>query len=151
MKEKIIEKTKVEITYEYEALDGRIFKDKSECKKYEESAKMVVHSKYQPLVIARKTEYEIFNTGSEEYEIDIVKMSKPEDVDIIIQLWCLYNNKSESQVLEERNKLYDWYTANETILIGRGSSYDNYDSFWFIDTVSNIVNHIIKACNEENV
>ena len=112
---------------------------------------MVVYSKYQPLVIARKTEYEIFNTGSEEYEIDIVKMSKPEDVDIIIQLWCLYNNKAESQVLEERDKLYNWYIANETILIGRGCGYDNYDSFWIIDTVSNIVDHIIKACNEEKI
>lgn len=150
MKEHKIEKTKVEITYEYEAIDGNIFKDKNECLKYEESAKMVAYSKYQPLVISRKSEYEIYGAGSEEYEIDIIKINKDEDIDILIQLYCLYNNwKENKDILETRNLLNKWYSTGETIFIGRGSNYDNYDCFWFISTMNETIQHIMKACYEE--
>lgn len=150
MKEHKIEKTKVEVTYEYEAMDGIVFKSKEECRKYEESAKMVVYSKYQPLVISRKSDYEIYNTGSEEYEIDIIKMHDSEDIEILLQLYSLYHpSRNEKDVLQERNRLNEWFSNNEIVFVGRGCKYDNYDCFEFIGTMNSAINHIKKACNEE--
>ena len=152
MKEHRIEKTNVQITYEYEAIDGILFKSKEECQKYEESAKMVTYSKYLPLVISRKSEYEIYNTGSEEYEIDIIKINQLEDIDIILQLYSLYHPYRDGKdILQERDKLNKWFGDREIVFIGRGCGYDNYDCFDFIGTMNSVINHIIKACNEEKV
>lgn len=151
MKENRIEKIKIEVTYEYEALDGSIFKTKEECEKYERSATLVLYSKYQPLVMSRKSEYELYGAGSEEYEIDLVKINKVEDIDILLHMYSLYNpRKNEKDILEEHNKLFKWFNDGEILFIGRGCSYDNYDCFWFIGTMNNIIEHIKKACNETN-
>jgi hypothetical protein len=105
MKEHKLEKINVQVTYDYEAIDGVIFKSKEECEKYEESAKMVAYSKYLPLVISRKSEFAIYNTGSEEYAIDIIKITELEDIDIILQLYSLYHPyRDEKDILQERDK-----------------------------------------------
>lgn len=149
MKEHKIEKTNVEITYKYEAIDGSIFKSKEECQKYEESAKMVAYSKYLPLVIDRKKEYAIYQVGSEEYEIDIVKINQLEDIDIILQLYSLYHPYRDVKDLsKERVKLNTWFNNNEIVFIGRGCNYDNYDGFEFLGTMNDLINDIKKACNE---
>lgn len=150
MKEHKIEKTKVEVIYEYEAIDGSIFKSKEECVKYEESAKMVAYSKYLPLVISRKSEFGIYDVGSEEYEIDIIKINQLEDIDNILQMYSLYHPyRDEKNILQERDKLNKWFDDREIVFIGRGCVYDNYDRFEFLGTMNNAINHIIKACNEE--
>lgn len=150
MKEHKIEKTKVEVIYEYEAMDGSIFKSEEECKKYEESASMVVYSKYKPLVIARKKEYAIYQTGSDEYEIDIVKIKQTEDIDTLLHMYSLYHpSRDVKDLSEERIKLNTWFNNNEIIFIGRGCNYDNYDDFEFIGTMNSLINDIKKACNEE--
>jgi hypothetical protein len=152
MKEHKIEKTKVEITYEYEAIDGSLFKSKEECKKYEESAAMVVYSKYKPLVIDRKKEYAIYQVGSDEYEIDIVKIKCPEDIDILLHMYSLYHpSRDVKDLSEERVKLNTWFNDNEIVFIGRGCRYDNYDGFEFLGTMNSLINDIKKACNEEKV
>ena len=152
MKEHKIEKTKVEVIYEYEAMDGSIFKSKEECKKYEESATMVVYSKYKPLVIARKKEYAIYQTGSDEYEIDIIKIKQTEDIDTLLHMYSLYHpSYNKDDIAQERIRLEKWFSDGEIVFIGRGCGYDNYDSFEFIGTMNEVINHIIKACNEEKV
>lgn len=150
MKEHKIEKTKVEVIYEYEAIDGSIFKSKEECQKYEESAAMVVYSKYKPLVIAKKKEYAIYQTGSDEYEIDIIKIKQSEDIDTLLHMYSLYHPSRDVKTLsEERNKLNEWFNNNDIVFIGRGCSYDNYDGFEFLGTMNSLINDIKKACNEE--
>lgn len=139
------------ISYEYVAIDGNIFKDKSECEKYEESAKMVAYSKYKGLILSRKSEYELYNTGSQEYEIDIVKIREPEDIDILIQLYYLYNRRDTNTLKQERDRLEKWYGNQETLFIGRGCAYDDYDCFYFIGTMEGVIEHIKKKCNEEKV
>lgn len=150
MKEHKIEKTNIQVTYEYEAMDGLIFKSKEECIKYEESAKMVLYSKYLPIVIIRKSEYELYGAGSEEYEIDIIKIHDFEDIEILLQLYSLYHpSRNEKDILQERNRLNEWFNNNEIIFVGRGCRYDNYDCFEFIGTMNSVIDHIKKACNEE--
>lgn len=149
MKEHKIEKTKVEVIYEYEATDGSIFKSKEECIKYEESAAMVVYSKYKPLVIARKKEYEIHQVGSDEYEIDIIKIEQSEDIDTLLHMYSLYHpSRDEKDILQERDKLKTWLINNEIVFIGRGCRYDNYYGFEFLGTMNGLINDIKKACNE---
>ena len=152
MKEHKIEKTKVEVTYEYEAMDGSIFKSKEECKKYEESAKMVLYTKYKPLVICRKTEEEIYNAGSCEYEIDIIKINTVEDIDILMQLYYLYNTHSSARTEENmqkiRTKVTNYYNNGDIVFIGRGCGYDNYDNFCFINSLQEVINHLNKVVTE---
>lgn len=150
MKVETREILKKEYINNYIAIDGTRFTTEDECKKYEQSAKMTVYSKYQPLVISRKSEYEIYGTGSDEYEIDIIKIKQSEDIDTLIQLYSLYHpTRNEKDVLMERENLINWFSDKEIVFIGRGCGYDNYDCFEFIGTMNSVINHIKKACNEE--
>jgi hypothetical protein len=113
---------------------------------------MVLYSKYLPIVITRKSEYELYEAGSEEYEIDIIKIHDFEDIEILLQLYSLYHpSRNEKDILQERNKLNKWFSNNEIVFVGRGCGYDNYDCFEFIGTMNEAINHIKKACNEEKV
>lgn len=151
MKENIREIIKKEYTTEYEAVDGIIFIDKEECLEYEKSARMVVYAKYVSLVLARKTEYEIYHAGSEEYEIDIVKLKTMEDVDIVLQLYCLYNHctKEDDRIVTLANRLTSYLQNDDIIFIGRGDYYSRYDSFYIINSLQEVINHITESCNEE--
>jgi hypothetical protein len=139
---------KKEYVNSYVAIDGSRFNSEAECKKYEESAKMVTYSKYSPSVIFRKSEYEIYGAGSDEYEIDIIKINCHEDIDILLHMYSLYHPKyNKDDIAQKRVQLEKWY--GEIVLIGRGCGYDNYDSFEFIGTMNDIIDHIKEACNEE--
>ena len=143
---------KKEYVNSYVAIDGSRFNSENECKKYEESAKMVAYSKYLPLVIYRKSEYEIYGTGSDEYEIDIIKIKQIEDIDTILHIYSLYHpSYNKDTIAQERIRLEKWFSDGEVLFIGRGCGYDNYDCFEFIGTMNEVINHIIKACNEEKV
>jgi hypothetical protein len=134
----------------YVAIDGSRFNSEVECQKYEESASMVAYSKYSPLILFRKSEYEIYGTGSEEYEIDIVKIKCLEDIDTILHMYSLYHpSYDKDTIAQERIRLEKWFNDGEVLFIGRGCGYDNYDSFVFINTMNGVINHIKKACNEE--
>lgn len=141
---------KKEYVNSYVAIDGSRFNSEAECKKYEESACMVAYSKYSPLISFRKSEYEIYGAGPEEYEIDIVKIKQPEDIDILLHMYSLYHpSYNKDTIAQERIKLDKWFSDGEVVFIGRGCGYDNYDSFEFIGTMNSLINDIKKACNEK--
>ena len=70
---KPIEIEKVTKVTHYEAIDGTTFTTEEECVKYEDTAKCVLLTKYKPLVKRTASECDIFNTGSDEYMIDILQ------------------------------------------------------------------------------
>lgn len=141
---------KKEYVNSYVAIDGSRFNSEVECKKYEESASMVAYSKYKPLILFRKSEYEIYGAGSEEYEIDIVKSNQLEDIDILLHMYSLYHpSYNKDTIAQERIRLEKWFSDGEVLFIGRGCGFDRYDSFEFIGTMNDVINHIKKACNEE--
>lgn len=143
---KIIKK---EYVKSYVAIDGARFNSEVECKKYEESASMVAYSKYEPLISFKKSEYEIYNVGSDEYEIDIVKIKQTEDIDILLHMYSLYHpGYNKDAIAQERVLLEKWFSDGEVVFVGRGCRYDNYDCFEFIGTMNEAINHIKKACNE---
>ena len=132
----------------YEAIDGTRFSDKAECEKYEKSAKCLLLSKYNKLVIKRDSEYNICRCGSEDEYVDIVKILCREDIDVIMQTLGVIN----PHLLEEGYKeKYDEYQGilikaweeGDLVFIYRG--YDN-NSFSIEEALSNRITNIAKAC-----
>lgn len=139
---KQIEVEKVIKEIKYEAIDGTIFNDKAECEKYDNTAKAILHQRYQPLVLKNISEWDLFKCGSEECYYDLVMVNNVNDVENILKLTLLRHSylTAESNKLAEIEKLcMQAMHEGDIILISRG--YEN-DSFWVSDTWNNRFNHI---------
>ena len=132
----------------YQASDGTEFNSKEECKKYEDTAKCLLLTKYRPLVKKTVSEYDVFNTGSDEYMVDILQCLRDEaDIDILIQLHRLYNSSrkiNDDFYNNLRSKLNKCFEDKDIILIGRGTEYDGYDNFYVLTSLQEISNNITK-------
>lgn len=132
----------------YQAIDGTEFNSKEECQKYEDTAKCLLLTKYKPLIKRTASEYDIFNTGSDEYMIDILQyLSSESDIDILIQLNRLYcggKKLNDDFYNNMRSRLEKCLKNRDVILIGRGTEYDGYDDFFVLTTLQEITNNIIK-------
>lgn len=132
----------------YQAIDGTEFNSKEECQKYEDTAKCLLLTKYKPLIKRTASEYDIFNTGSDEYMIDILQyLSSESDIDILIQLNRLYcggKKLNDDFYNNMRSRLEKCLKNRDVILIGRGTEYDGYDNFFVLTTLQEITNNIIK-------
>ena len=146
---KPIEIEKVTKVTRYEAIDGTTFTTEEECVKYEDTAKCVLLTKYKPLVKRTASECDIFNTGSDEYMIDILQyLSSESDIDILIQLHKLYcsGRKFNDDFYDKmRSKLEKCLKNRDIVLIGRGTEYDGYDNFYILTTLQDITDNITKG------
>lgn len=146
---KPIEIEKVTKVTHYEAIDGTTFTTKEECQKYEDTAKCVLLTKYKPLVKRTASECDIFNTGSDEYMIDILQyLSSESDIDILIQLHklhCSGRNFNDDFYDKMRRKLEKCLKNRDIVLIGRGTEYDGYDNFYILTTLQDITDNITKG------
>lgn len=133
----------------YQAIDGTEFNSKEECQKYEDTAKCFLLTKYKPLVKRTVSEYDIFNTGSDEYMIDILQyLSSESDIDILIQLNRLHysGRKLDDDFYDNmRSKLEKCLKNRDIVLIGRGTEYDGYDNFYILSTLQEITDNITKG------
>lgn len=133
----------------YQAIDGTEFNSKEECQKYEDTAKCLLLTKYKPLVKRTVSEYDIFNTGSDEYMIDILQyLSSESDIDILIQLNRLYysGRKLDDDFYNNmRSKLEKCFKNRDIVLVGRGTEYDGYDNFYILATLQEITDNITKG------
>lgn len=146
MKEIKVEETISHV--EYMANDGTQFKDKQECRKYEESAQGVLLAKYMDYVVKQTTEDGIYDCGSEDYYIDVVHVRDMNAVTIISQLFILFNPQYNcGDRLEYLSKLHKKLDKalddNDYVFIGRG--YQN-DEFWITKTASEAIEGIKEAC-----
>jgi hypothetical protein len=149
MKEVIIE-TSIKTT-KYQAIDGTQFLSKEECRKYEESAKCVLLTKYRPMVLNSVTENELFKgAGSEEYSMDIVKIDNEQNIDTILQLYILYHPKEyyNHQYDSIREKITNAFASGDLLFIGRDSCGDDIFSVDF--SKDEMISNIYKYCNETN-
>lgn len=146
---KPIEIEKVTKVTHYEAIDGTTFTTEEECVKYEDTAKCVLLTKYKPLVKRTASECDIFNTGSDEYMIDILQyLSSESDIDILIQLhrlYCSNRNLNDDFYNKMRSKLEKCLKNRDIVLIGRGTEYDGYDNFYILTTLQDITDNITKG------
>lgn len=78
----------------YEAMDGTMFADQEECKKYEQSAKGVLRGRLKKITIKTELECNIFNSGGEN-EVWVTKPQSEADIDTIRQLYYLGGGREE--------------------------------------------------------
>ena len=132
----------------YQASDGTEFNSIEECKKYEDTAKCLLLTKYRPLVKKTVTEIDVFNTGSDEYMVDILQCLRDKaDIDVLIQLHRLYNSGrkiNDDFYNNLRSKLEKCFEDKDIILIGRGTEYDGYDNFYVLTSLQEISNNITR-------
>lgn len=152
MKEIKKEIQKVEYVTKYEAIDGTIFDSYEECKKYDNSARAILLSRYQPLVLDRYTEEDLFNMGSCEYSMDIVKMENESHIELILQLVALFNPHLKNEDINKNRDVLTKILKNKDILfIGRGCDYENYDAFWIFNSLTGFINDLVKKCDPGSI
>lgn len=140
------------ITYinEYEAIDGTIFSSEEECIKYENSAASVLKSRYKKLVIKEANEWQLFKFGSDEELIDVIKLQSEKDIDLVLQLNCLYNPHLKDDLIDKHRKLLERaYNENTLVFISKGNEYDT--TFWIRTSESEMndtINELYKLMNE---
>ena len=151
IKEELIHKTYVT---KYEANDGTIFTTSEECQKYENSARAALLAKYRELEIKMISEYNLFGVGSEEYYLSIVKLRDESDVDLMTQLYCLFNPRyenDEARIKEARDVFRKAVKTEDFLIINRGCDYDQHDSFWIFGLLTDTLNSVIKACDPGSI
>lgn len=148
---KEIKKTIESYKYVYVAIDGTEFENKEECCKYEHSAKGVIVTKFLPLVVKQKTEFEIFGAGNDDSMISIVKLESKEDADIVLQLYLLNNpymakddRKKDLEAIASRIRR----AAEQRDYIFIGHGYEG-DDFWFAGTRNEHIECLNKICEPE--
>ena len=143
---------KGEVTnYLYEAIDGTRFNDEKECLKYDTSARAILFAKYNKFIINdienKPSEYEIFNTGGEEYCYDIVKVDTQEKADCIKQLYAFVNpNMKEENYIKNFDKVDEALKKQDFVFIGRGLDCDNFDGFYICYTLNGLIDRIKSFC-----
>ena len=82
---------KVDKTF-YQASDGTEFENRTECEKYERSAKGVLMDQYHKMVLVSEiSEDKLFCNNNEDNYVDVIKISNPHEADVVKQLVLLYN------------------------------------------------------------
>ena len=147
---KIIKKEYINYIEEYEAVDGTIFNSKEECIKYENSAAAVLKSRYKKLVIKETNEWDLFKCGNEDEFIDVIKLWSEKDIDLVLQLSCLYNPHLKDDLIDKhRKRLEKAYNENTLVFISKGNEYDT--NFWIRTSESEMndtINELYKLMNE---
>lgn len=101
MREITTEKIITEVTG-YEAGDGIVFKSKEECEKYEQSAEYVLRQGYVKHIVAQTNEYDLFDYGCEDSNIDVLEINTREDLDEINRYIYFKNGgKERSNLIPE--------------------------------------------------
>lgn len=148
MKEITITKTWNEVIYQ--AIDGTKFTSKDECIKYDNTARAVIMSEYNELIISRTNEYELLGMGNSDAGIDVVSVKTYEDKQVIKKA-LIYNNQ---WLTEESNKdrlinLYNLINEAEIkqipLIVNRG--YEN-DNFWITNTITGVIDKLEKFIAE---
>lgn len=146
------EETITTIITKYEAIDGTIFESKDECKKYEDTAICVLRSRYNPLVITSTTEYDLFQVGSDECVIDVIKLQSEQDVDTILQLCHYYHNwlkedKCKDRLQKISIRINKAFSENDYLFISKGWESDNFMPLF---TYMQFADHIISKLNSND-
>ena len=129
----------------YQAVDGTEFKDKSECLKYEESAKGVIRARISKLTVGKSNEWELFG-GSDDHDVIGVRMYSESDVEHVKQfilLECPWFNNDLVYRTNVFSTIDKAYKDEDIVLIASNCDGDYY----FIDSCQNIINKLKSLKN----
>ena len=113
------------VRVEYIAEDGTVFGDKTECKKYEESALFVVSQRLKRLNKKYESIYSLFDCGSEDDEIEIFDIQTQEDLDNLNKYLHLNLSKHKSYDIKWCLECFDNVTTGHEVIVFWG-----YDKDW---------------------
>lgn len=116
MKELTREVTTTEVIG-YIAADGKEFRNKEECEKYERTAKGVIQADFEKLVMAEESEYGLFENfggGSEDYRIVRITIDNMEE---------LRQANMYSQLINNKN-LFTEEHIGKSLIVGTGWQHD---------------------------
>lgn len=148
MKEITITKTWNEVIYQ--AIDGTKFTSKDECIKYDNTAKAVIMSEYNELIISRTNEYELLGMGNSDTSIDVVGVKNYEDVQVVKKA-LIYNNQwlteetSKDRLTHMYNLIREAEIKQTPLIVDRG--YEN-DNFWITNTITGVIDKLEKFIAE---
>lgn len=115
----------------YKAIDGAWFRTEEECRKYEESAKIVTYKMVEPYILAKTNCYMLFNgNGCEDDDVDIINI-KDSDVLRNVNQWRVLCDKSVKILGDD--------CIGKTILLGW--DYDRCWS-WSFGTIDDVLQKI---------
>lgn len=130
----------------YEAVDGTEFFVKEECEQYEKSATCVINAKYSTLVVGKTNSYDLLYGNSDD-TVDIVKLSKEEDIATVLHFIAHKNNYSidDKPIVNDIPILKNAIDSGEFVFIGH-----NYEDSWcwIYGTTSSILEKINNVINE---
>lgn len=113
---------KIEEVTGYEAFDGKWFKEKEECEKYERSAYGVIAKEFESLFVRERfaecSIWEEYGYGSEEFEMAIIYIKDANDLHTANKYYELVSNGG--------CKLIGTEYIGKKILVNLGYSYDRY-------------------------
>lgn len=149
MKQVYVEET-IKVPY-WEACDGTKFRDKAECEKYDNSAKAVLLSQYNKLIVKEASEYEIFGSGSEDNSVEVIKVNSEHDVDVVMKLLgvlspCMLRDDFKDNYNQKRATLEEAANTKDIVFIYRG--YEK-DCFCIDGTLTSRIKHIQEFCKIE--
>ena len=149
MKQVYVEEV-IKIPY-WEACDGTRFKDKSECERYDNSAEAVLFSQYNKLVIKKASEFTIFECGSEDNIVELIKVPTEQSIDIVMKLYgvinpCMLRDEYKDRYNQKRDILEEAMRNNDIVFIYRG--YEK-ECFCIEDTLTSRIKSIQEFCKIE--
>lgn len=115
----------------YEAMDGTMFYDEEQCKKYEQSAIGIIKGRVKKFVINEGTECGLLGTGSDENTVWVCKPTTEADIDAIKQMYNLYGGRAEYLPSLDNQ-------VGKVVLVTFG-----YDEYMWTDTLESLTKRIM--------
>lgn len=140
---------KIEYITKYKAIDGTVFNDRAECEKYENTAKCIVKTKFDKLVINRRhSSYDLFD-GCDDTTVLVVRMKDKKDMDTVLQMLFIENpylqkNENADTRKAYADKIESAFKDNGILLWA-----ENYDGdYYFIDSRCSIIEKLMGLDKE---
>lgn len=121
--EEVIERTVKDTHISYKAIDGTLFTDENECRRYEETAEAVLLAKLSEIQIKEISCDDLFESGEGVYRVVIPTNEK--HIDTLNQLWKLNGGASQDKLI------FDSSYINTVVLVGVRIYDSKIDWIWF--------------------
>lgn len=133
---KTVKKENVSYYDVFVADDGKEFKDKLECEKYEKTAQFATEAQYHELIVKTSDEAELFHVGCSDNPIEIVRVKSDGDAHRILKMFYLRNPylrdmeeeklKEDAFVKQALERIHRAQEDNDYLLIWRGYEMDDF-------------------------
>lgn len=125
----------------YVAIDGTEFNDREECIKYENSAKVILKSKFLKLVVKETDAWNLLY-GNQDTIVYYIQFREEKDIDTLIQYMCMVDGWLANVSQSEIDKLYEQarkaFNNAEPLLV----SEDCDGTLYILDPLSVIVSNL---------